>query len=250
MSASFRRISFDLARRVRLIMTDVDGTLTADGISFSPELKECVARLRSAGIIVGLVSGRDLPRLESIVSQIEVNGPLIAENGGVARLSPETGNLDLGYSRRRALDALAKLKSLFGDKIVELEDNRNRLVDVTISVDGIPAAEIQNHLPGMQVMDSGYMLHLIPDGISKGNTLRMVASQLGISSNEIMVFGDSTTDISLFRNFANSVLVHNPLLSAQQRQAVSNATAFESDLEIDKGFCEVSSWIISLRTSR
>ncbi len=84
-------------------MTDVDGTLTADGTSFSPVLKECVARLRSAGIMVGLVSGRDLPRLESIVNWIEVNGPLIAENGGVARLSPEAANLDLGYSRKRGI---------------------------------------------------------------------------------------------------------------------------------------------------
>jgi phosphoglycolate phosphatase len=239
-----------LARRLRLIMTDVDGTLTIDGEHFEPALVECVARLQQSGVTVGLASGRDLPRLLSIVDCLSISGPLIAENGGVARLAPSGPDLDMGHSRKPALEAVAKLKSLFPGSIVELDDNRNRTVDFTVSANGVPADALRQHLPGVQVMDSGYMVHLMPEGISKGRTLKHVTSTLGLTSDQVMVLGDSTTDISLFQEFGNSVLVHNPLLSQQQRQAVKGSAAFASEMEVAQGFCEVASLVVQMRQPR
>jgi hydroxymethylpyrimidine pyrophosphatase-like HAD family hydrolase len=228
-------------------MTDVDGTLTTDGDHFEPAVADSVARLQSSGIKVGLVSGRDLPRLLAIVDRLGIRGPLIAENGGVARLTPQGADLELGYSRSPAVQAVAKLKSLFPGSIIELDDNRNRKVDFTISSEAIPVDILRQHVPGLQVMDSGYMIHLMPEGISKGGTLRHVISKIGVSAGEVMVFGDSTTDLSLFLEFENSVLVHNPLLSQEQRQAVKGATAFESEMEVAQGFCEATALILLMR---
>jgi phosphoglycolate phosphatase len=244
---SFRQIPASLAHQIRLIMTDVDGTLTSDGERFEPSVAECVGRLQSSGVTVGLVSGRDLPRLLAIVDRLGIRGPLIAENGGVARLTPQGSDLELGYSRSPAVQAVARLESLFPGSIIELDDNRNRKVDFTISSDRIPADVLRQHVPGLQVMDSGYMIHLMPEGISKGGTLRHVISEIGVSAGQVMVFGDSTTDLSLFLDFENSVLVHNPLLSQEQRQAMKGATAFESEMEVARGFCEVTELIMRMR---
>jgi len=60
---TFHEITPETARRLRLIMSDVDGTLTLDGEYFSPDVIEIINRLQHRGILVGLVSGRTLLRL-------------------------------------------------------------------------------------------------------------------------------------------------------------------------------------------
>jgi hydroxymethylpyrimidine pyrophosphatase-like HAD family hydrolase len=247
MTRSYREIPGSLASKLHLVMTDVDGTLTLDGECFDPAVAECVGRLQADGIAVGLVSGRDLPRLERIVSLISTEGPLIGENGGVARLTPRGPLVELGYSREPALEALAKLKLAFSGAIVELEDNRNRLVDVTISSSGVPVEELRKHVPGIQLLDSGYMVHLMPEGICKGATLRALLARIGLRTDEVIVFGDSETDVSLFDHFSNSVLVYNPRLSKEQLRAVDGTSTFASDLPVEKGFCQVAEHILAAR---
>lgn len=247
MTKLFHEIHPTLARRLRLVMTDVDGTITLDGEHFEPVVTECVARLQSDGIVVGLVSGRDLPRLEKIASLLATQGPLIAENGAVARLTPTGALVDLGYSRLASLEAVAKLKSAFPGAIVELDDNRNRLVDVTISSDGVLVEELRKHVPRIQLLDSGYMVHLMPEGISKGGTLKALLAKIGLTTDEVIVFGDSETDVSLFDHFSNSVLVHNPRLSKEQLRAVDGVSTFASKLPVEKGFCQVAEHILAAR---
>lgn len=67
-------------------MTDVDGTLTTGSDSISWAASEVIRHLEDDGIIVGLVSGRMLPGLESLVHDLYITGPIIAGNGGVAKL--------------------------------------------------------------------------------------------------------------------------------------------------------------------
>ncbi len=244
---SYLQMPPSLARGLRLVMTDVDGTLTSDGQHFDPAVAACVDRLQQAGISVGLVSGRDLPRLERIVSVLSTKGPLIAENGGVARLAPSGPLVDLGYSRKPALEAVKKLKASFPGAITELEDNTNRMVDVTIESNGVTVEELQRLVPGIQLLDSGYMVHLMPEGISKGGTLTSLLPKLGVSASEVAVFGDSPTDISLFEKFPNSVLVHNPRLSSSQLSEVRGCSAYRSDLPVEQGFCQVASYLVEVR---
>jgi len=61
MITSYREITPELARRIRLVMTDVDGTLTDASDSISSVVSESIRRLEDGGVIVGLVSGRTLP---------------------------------------------------------------------------------------------------------------------------------------------------------------------------------------------
>jgi hypothetical protein len=236
-----------------LIMTDVDGTLTRDGDHFEPVVADAVARLEADGIDVGLVSGKTLCRLEVIASLLGTKGPLIAENGGVAQLTPGGAAVDLGYSKDQAVAAAARLESLYPGLVRELADNSDRFVDVTISADGLSLEELQPHMPGVQLLDSGYMIHLMPEGISKGRTLVSLLDRVGrprLSPDEVMVFGDSVTDISLFREFANSVLISNPRLSAQQRQAVAGIAAYSGELLVEMGFAQVVMRVLELRRGR
>lgn len=252
MDESYREIDPKLARRIRLVMTDVDGTLTNGGDSPSSLVVEAVRRLEEGGVMVGLVSGRTLPGLESLALDLGISGPIIAENGGVAKLKVGGELLDLGYSRKPALEALAKLKTLFPDAIEEREDNRYRLVDVVIRSRGVDVEELRKHLEDVELLDSGYILHLMQKGVSKGRTLMRLLSMIEygrLSPTDVMVFGDSPTDISLFQMFPHSVLVVNPSGGVERREVLQNVARYASELPFGDGFAQVASHLLHARRS-
>lgn len=249
MAQSYRHITPRLARQIRLIMSDVDGTLTPGGDVTSTAVVEAIHRLEQNRIIVGLVSGRTLPMLESLSYDLGISGPIIAENGGVARMRANGELVDLGYSRKPALEILNKLKRLFPGATKEREDNKERMVDIVFRLQGIEIEELNKHLENTQLLDSGYILHLMQKGISKGVTLMRLLKDTGdlnLSLAEVLVFGDSTTDLSLFELFPNSVLIANPGLPPEQRQVIQKAARYASDMPYGEGFAEVALHILKV----
>lgn len=250
MSQSYQRISTLLARRIGLIMTDVDGTITSGGDSISSAVWQAIRHLEEQGIIVGLVSGRTLARLESLAGTLGITGPIIAENGGVTKLNSNSSPIDLGYSRQPALEALAKLKSLYPSAIKEREDNKDRFIDVVIFSHGIEVPELRKHLGNTQLLDSGYILHLMQEGISKGKTLMRLLGEVAdgtLTPANVMVFGDSVTDLSLFELFPHSVFITNPRLTTQQFQNLKKVARYVTDHNVEEGFVKVVSHIINVR---
>jgi len=250
MTLHYKQISPELAGHFRLIMADVDGTLTDEHGSPNPAANEAVRTLEECGIPVGFVSGRHLSNLESLARQLEISGPIIAENGGIAKLTPDDNLLDLGYSRQPALNALDRLKRLFPGTIREREDNAERLVDVVFFADGVSHADLIQHLGDVQYYDSGYVLHLMERGISKGRTLLRLLNEIGykgISPTETVVVGDSPTDISLFELFPHSILIPNPRLTDEHRRVVQRVAKYVSNLPCGDGFAEVANHIANTR---
>jgi len=233
-------------------MADVDGTLIASGDFLSPGVFKAIRRFEEVGVIVGLVSGRTLSGLEFMASGSEISGPIIAENGGAAKLRAGGEMMDLGYSRQPAIEALEQLKRLFPGAIVEREDNKDRFVDIVFKSLGIDTEELINHLEGVELLDSGYILHLMQKGISKGKTLMKLLPEIGdgtLSATEVMVFGDSLTDLSLFEMFPHSVLVVNPRLSSEHWETLHNVAEYSSELPFGEGFAEVGLHIMENRVS-
>ena len=247
MSLPYTAITPGLVARVKLIMTDVDGTLTSEDESIGPAVHQAIRHLQALGVEVGLVSGRTLPGLESLARRLGTTGPIIAENGAVARPAPDEPALDLGYSRQPALEALAALKERFPAHIREREDNAERLIDAVFFSGGIPNDELGAVVGEVQLVDSGYILHLMEPGISKGNTLRLLLERgpvNGTSPSEVVIFGDSTTDASLFELFPHTVLIPNPRLPAEETLQLAGMAAFASDVGFGEGFVQVAGRIL------
>ena len=141
MAQSYRRITAKLARQIKLVMTDVDGTITSGDGSFSSVVMDAVHCLEEQDVMVGLISGRNLPKLESFARELGISGPIIGENGAVARVKLEGEVIDLGYSQRPALEALGKLKGLFPDTIEERDWNKSRMIDLVIRPHGVEAED-------------------------------------------------------------------------------------------------------------
>jgi hydroxymethylpyrimidine pyrophosphatase-like HAD family hydrolase len=251
MVTSFRNITLDPVKKVKLIMTDVDGTLLARGNTLSTEVVEALHALQQVGIVIGLVSGRTLSLLEVMAQELNLTGPIIAENGAIAKVSPQSEMMELGYSRQPAIDALNTLKELYPGSIREREDNSERFIDIVIWADGISIEEIRDRIKPTQLLDSGYILHLMQEGIDKGRTLVKVLDEMKeYSRNEVMVFGDSVTDQSLFELFPNNVLIVNPGLPEGQAEIIEKKAAYVSEKQYGEGFTEVALHIVDLLNRR
>ena len=66
---------------LRLVVTDMDGTLIDDEGRVPAGLTETVADMRAAGIVFAPASGRQLANLRAVLGSAVEDSPLIAENG-------------------------------------------------------------------------------------------------------------------------------------------------------------------------
>ncbi|MEK7352912.1 MAG: hypothetical protein AABZ77_00200, partial [Chloroflexota bacterium] len=70
-----------------------------------------------------------------------------------------------------------------------------------------------------------------------------------LSASNVIIFGDSLTDMSLFELFPHCVLVPNPLLASQHRQKLEQVAEYISDGASEAGFIEVTSHILNIRSN-
>src|SRR5690606_27474192 len=71
--------------RLRVIATDYDGTIANDGV-LNPAVRSAIAKARTRGVLVVLVTGRILPELRRVTGGLEFVDGVVAENGAVVAL--------------------------------------------------------------------------------------------------------------------------------------------------------------------
>jgi HAD superfamily hydrolase (TIGR01484 family) len=259
MADSYKSITPEIANRIKLIMTDIDGTITSDaGLkrgeqSFNPKVIQAIRRFEESGVMVGFVSGRNIPDLETYAGELKISGPLVAENGTLAKIKSGAPLIELGFKRDAVTIALEKLNALFPGAIENGQWNHTRAVDLILVLHGVTGDEIRKYLTDTELLDSGYVFHLTPKGATKGGTLLRILRQDGfpsLSPDEILVLGDAPTDLSLFECFPLGVQVLNPTIPPVN-QALLNAVArYTSESCCEEGFVEVAEYILRLREER
>jgi Cof subfamily protein (haloacid dehalogenase superfamily) len=68
---------------IRLVLSDVDGTLVSPAKVLTPEAIDVVARLHEAGILFAVTSGRPPRGLTMLVEPLHLTTPLVGFNGGL-----------------------------------------------------------------------------------------------------------------------------------------------------------------------
>jgi len=107
---------------IRLIVSDIDGTLTEDGGSrLDPELYEVILKLKSQGIYFAAASGRHSASIEYIFDPIKDKIFYIGDNG--AYLGCYGRELFLTrYKQELAMDVIADMKAAGLDVLVDCAD--------------------------------------------------------------------------------------------------------------------------------
>jgi HAD superfamily hydrolase (TIGR01484 family) len=239
---------------IRLIATDMDGTLTASS-KFTSLLLQTFEDLKAAGIQVLIVTGRSAGWVSGLAHYLPVVGA-IAENGGLFYPCDSETSLaltpinDIIIHRQQLAATFAQLKQQF-PQIQESTDNRFRITDWTFDVAGLSSDEIKILASLTQAMGWGFtysnvQCHIKPPAQDKAVGLIKVLQEYfdELTLEQVVTVGDSPNDESLFdpRYFPFSVGVAN--VSHYLDKLQHKPTHITNGAEAE-GFCELARMIIA-----
>ena len=244
----------DWRNRIKLVATDMDGTLTQAG-KFSPQLLQAFSALKQRGIQVLVVTGRSAGWVSGIVNYLDVTGA-IAENGGIYYpCEGETSGEFLtdianAADHRKQLHLAFKHLNRYFCQLQTASDNAFRLTDWTFANLDFAAADLQQMRNlcgelGWGFTYSSIQCHIKPSEQEKGLAVLKVAQRLvpGITSEQIVTVGDSPNDESLFvgDDFPHSVGVAN---IAEFSDRLRHQPTYVTRAREGEGFCELVKWLL------
>jgi phosphoglycolate phosphatase (TIGR01487 family) len=219
---------------LRAVACDLDGTITDRQRRISLTAIACIRDLVGKGVEVVLASGNTACFLDALARVIGTSGTFIAENGGVYRIG-FTGPLRIEGDRSMAMDAYRVLEDHFLGKgiTLELHGDKYRFSDVAFART-VPPGEVREVVRGhdVQVIDTGFAIHLQERGISKGLALRRLAAEMGIPVGEFLAVGDSENDLEMIGAAGIGIAVANA------RDEVKAASDYVTEKGDGEGFVE------------
>jgi Cof subfamily protein (haloacid dehalogenase superfamily) len=221
---------------IKLVLSDVDGTLVTQAKELTPRAIAAVGRLRDAGIMFALTSSRPPRGLAMFVEPLQLSMPLGAFNGG-AMVNP-----DLTVIEQRTIpgelvgETISLLESFslsawvyrgeawyvrdlngprveheshtvqFAPTLVEsfegVRDGVAKIVGVSNDHDAVArAAEAAAARFGERLAASRsqpYYLDVTHPEANKGSVVRFLSARYGIPAEEIATIGDAGNDVAMF----------------------------------------------------
>jgi phosphoglycolate phosphatase len=186
---------------VRALALDIDGTLTDGNRRLHLPALAALQRLHARGVPVIFASGNVLPVMLAMTRFFALPGPIVAENGGlilerIRNREVVTRLARIALARR----ALARLRS-HGIPFRPLFTNRWRETEIALEAK-FPVARARRILRGMDVdvVPTGYAVHLIESGCGKLPALRRVLVGYGLEPADCLVAGDGDNDIEMLES--------------------------------------------------
>lgn len=196
---------------LKALLTDIDGTITGPDRRIDTGSILAIRSLISSGFEVVLASGNTSCFMDALCRMIGTNGTFIAENGGVFRIG--FGNpLTIIGDQTSCRTALAAVQDHFRTKGIELElySPDYRYTDLAFART-VPVDEVRQVLDGnpVQVLDTGYAIHIQSPGITKGTTLELLAIRMGLAPENFLAIGDSLNDLQMIKTAGIGVTLAN-----------------------------------------
>jgi len=186
----------------KAVVVDVDGTIT-----YSDRSIDCraVAALRGLHVPVVVATGNVLCAARAVAKLLGTGGIVIAENGGVV----ECGIVESDTSHiKECRDALEVLEQHFSLELLDLE---NRITEIGLrrNFDVEGARKLLGENESVDIVDTGFAIHIKSKKINKGTGLKRVAEMMGLDARDFVAFGDSPNDIEMLEAAGLGVAVGN-----------------------------------------
>lgn len=211
------------SRRYAALITDVDGTLTDDERRLHVEPIELLARLVRREIPVILATGNVLPIALGLHRSLALEGPIVAENGGVIWWRDgTTDRVERLADRAVAVRAYRSLRRA-GLPVRRLFTDRWRESEVALEA-GPSLSRIQRILRGgpAYAESSGFAIHLMERGQGKLPGVRRALERLNVPLEDCVAIGDGDNDAALLRSVGFGISF--PDASARARRAARYLT--------------------------
>ena len=220
---------------VRAVAMDLDRTILADNLEFSPAVVRAVGRLGEAGIAAIVATGRMFASARPYALQLGVTAPVICYQGALVA-DPRTGEwllhrpmgVALAHEVIEAVDAAGFHMNVYVDDELYVEELNEEAVTYAtharleahavgdllawldkpttkIVVVGDPEGldrlqdELRARFDGRAFIAKSLpiFLELALPGVSKGSALEFVCDRLGIDPGTVVAFGDGANDVEL-----------------------------------------------------
>lgn len=209
-----------------VVAVDIDGTITDDHKRINLDAVKALRRLEAHGIPVVLATGNVRPITYGLWRFIGLSGPICCENGGVL-WSPEWEEAVLRATKDEAQAAADWLaEQVNGLDPVGIWSNQWResewCLKPTEDLEAIQAAMAEGRWSNLEVIRTGFAIHLMDPVISKGQGLAELAERHDWSLDDMLVVGDAPNDLSMFEAAAWSVAVGGAFREVTAAASVSS----------------------------
>lgn len=220
---------------IKLIATDIDGTILKHNFEFNQEVKDCIKILNNDGVKVVLVTGRMHSATQYIAEDLGLNTPIVSYQGGLVKFGDEIlyeRNLDVNIAREIIIWAKENdvhINLYMNDELfVEKDDevirrytgersagfivksfeeidlcriNKILAIDFNDS-EKVTAWEnyIAENYPEVYVVKSTpYFCEISHPEAKKSSAVEFLTEYYGYKKEEIMTIGDQNNDIELLK---------------------------------------------------
>lgn len=193
------------AGEVKGVVVDIDGTLSDSTRRVGLEAIAALRKVNDSGVVTMLASGNVLPIAYSLATYCGLDGPIIAENGGIVCHRQKIWVLADPEKPRRAyehLKANMTTERLFTDRWREtevgirqdsgLDDVRRILEDFEVDV-----------------QSTGWAIHIMERGMDKMVGVGKACEIMRLSADDVAAIGDSENDDKMLTGCGWGVAVGN-----------------------------------------
>lgn len=254
-----------LSQKIKLVVSDLDGTLLNPDHLISPRTLDAVRQLVAGGYQFMLATGRHYQDVNLIAKQIGVDMCLITSNGG--RVHNQAG--ELLYENHMPAELVKKVLELSGSFKVhrnlyqqerwlveepheallaihhasgfeyELRDfakmNLEQVDKIYFTADHATLVTLESalkqHLDGLLniTFTSPDYLEVMNLGVSKGRAMQMIMQQRELQPDQVIALGDGMNDQEMLSVVGHGVVMENA--SPELKKALPNLNRAKSNAE-------------------
>ena len=242
------QLSAEVLQNIRLVATDMDGTLTKQS-KFTSDLLLALESLLDTDLDLIIITGRSAGWVNGINNYLPIQGA-IAENGGIFYNKNNhdwellTQIKDITSHRQELKQVFQLLQSKF-PQIEESQDNSFRLTDWTFDIGNLNLEQLQAMEnicleTGWSFTYSTVQCHIKPLQQDKAKGLKKIVSKYypQLLPEQIVTVGDSPNDESLFNSNLFPVSVGVANIKHYWNCLKYQPTYITNQPEV-RGFCEL-----------
>lgn len=216
---------------VRAVALDYDDTLATSG-RVPPDAVRALAKLRSAGFRIVLVTGREFAELKAVAPDLRIFDRVVLENGAILHNPSTRSHVVLaappGVHFVKALERRGVHPVSVGEVVVAAARHYEDILR-----DIIRELDLR-----LEVICNGDSVMVLPAGIDKMTGLQIALEELGLTAGEVVGIGNGENDHAFLDQCGFSVAVANSVdtLKASARMVTNG--------ERGKGVVEVAELLI------
>jgi Cof subfamily protein (haloacid dehalogenase superfamily) len=238
-----------LKREIKLIATDLDGTLLNSEHEITPRTERALKAAIARGVPVILATGKTVHSRHKPIAQLGLNTPGVYSQGlvlinadGSVRYQRDLDNPTacrvVQFAEARGLNLAAIVEG--GNRLIAPE--RHSLTDFMVAhhepeadyvgplsavIDHLPVTKVLVEIPPAQMADTyaelagqlngtaalvqsmPHLLEILPPGASKGDGLRRLLDDLGVDPAHVLACGDRDNDFEMLEMVGIGVAMAN-----------------------------------------